>query len=440
MSGSRLAAPSYKDLPVARPMGARDGPERESLAVRLEVVTPILGGAAVVRQVDDVDFIRPASIRGHLRFWWRALNGHCFGSSDELYKEESALWGRAADDDGGRSEVEVQVSKVVAADVDSSPVVPAMPGGYALWPARVPPAPRRNPGTRFLLTLTVPADTRKAQVESALRAWLLFGGYGSRTRRGLGSCRVVDDAADWLPREATLPSITQAFDRNIFLPPGRPSCDVPWLAGAALHVGPPIAGPEDAWTTALNWLRDFRQGTANGPCGRARQPGFPPQPNRPSISNWPEPDKIRHLTGRIKSHPPRHNATPVWPRAGFGLPILGRFQDRARGGGHMNEPDRFELCWRDGHGAEHERLASPLIVKAMPLASGQFAPCALWLNRAYPRGEVVLQGNLASAAPFDQMVAAGDTPRFAALAGKLSLREAFLNWLSGTCHTTVVAP
>lgn len=112
MSGSRLAAPSFESLPKARPLGARGGPERESLVVRLEVVTPILGGAAVVRQVDDVDFIRPASVRGHLRFWWRALNGHCFNTSTELYKKESALWGRAADNDGGRSAIEVRIDEV----------------------------------------------------------------------------------------------------------------------------------------------------------------------------------------------------------------------------------------------------------------------------------------------------------------------------------------
>jgi len=67
-------------------------------------------------------------------------------------------------------------------------------------------------------------------------------------------------------------------------------------------------------------------------------------------------------------------------------------------------------------------------------------PCALWLNRAYPAGEVVLRGVNNSAAPFDRLVASGDTPRFSALAGKHSLREAFLDWLHARYQTTVVAP
>ena len=194
------------------------------------------------------------------------------------------------------------------------------------------------------------------------------------------------------------------------------------------------------WTTALDWLKDFRQGTKGAQGHRAREPGTgKPQPKRPSISNWPEPDKIRHLTGKKAAHRPRHNATPAWPRAGFGLPIIGRFQQNARYGRRLDEPGNFELRWRTGQ-EEHDRLASPLIVKALPLADGSFLPCALWLNRAYPSGEVFVRGLKGSGAPFDRLVAPGDTPRFSALEGKNSLREAFLDWLHAKYRTSVVAP
>jgi CRISPR-associated protein Cmr1 len=79
-------------------------------------------------------------------------------------------------------------------------------------------------------------------------------------------------------------------------------------------------------------------------------------------------------------------------------------------------------------------------VKALPLADGRFVPCALWLNRVYPGGEVILRGMNDSQAPFDRLVAAGDTPRFSALANKQSLRQAFLDWLQTEHQTTVVAP
>jgi CRISPR-associated protein Cmr1 len=270
--------------------------------------------------------------------------------------------------------------------------------------------------------------------------WLLFGGYGGRTRRGLGSFKVGGDASGWLPAHATRESLKALFGRDVFAPPGKPAFDLPWLAGAALQVGQPDEDAVMAWATALDWLKEFRQGTDGSSAHRAREPGIgKAEPHRPSISNWPEADKVRRLKRKTKEHPPRHNATPAWPRAGFGLPIIGRFQKNARKGGKLDEPDGFELRWRSND-KEHDRLASALIVKALPLVDGTFVPCALWLNRAYPNGSVVLRGVNNSAAPFDRLVAPGDTARFSPLANKRSLREAFLDWLHARYQTTVVAP
>jgi CRISPR-associated protein Cmr1 len=438
-------------MPPPRPRRARGGTFLATFTVHLTVVTPILGGGAQTRATDDVDVIRAPTARGHLRFWWRALTGHEFGSSQDLYAAESALWGRAAGDEGGRSAVELRVDVEQAGEIDQSDIRlydsregMATPGAYALWPARgerrsQTPAPRRKPGTRFRLTALAPAE-REAEVRNTVRAWVLFGGYSSRTRRGVGSLGVRIEPNAWVPAAATREGFTTLFGRDIFAPPRTVAGSVPWLAGASLHVGRAEKHAETAWTTALEWLKEFRQGTQGTVGNRAREPGAgKPQPQRPSISNWPEADKVRHLTGKTKAHPPRHNDRPAWPRAGFGLPIIGKFQENARNGGRLDEPDGFELRWRSG-GEEHDRLASPLIVKALPLANGTFVPCALWLNRAYPPGEVVLRGVPGSGAPFDRLVAPGDAAGFAALAGKTSLREAFLDWLHAKHHTTIVAP
>jgi CRISPR-associated protein Cmr1 len=445
MNGSQRTAPTYDSLPEPRRRSSRSAIDLATISVTLEAVTPILGGAAVPRMIDEFDCIRAASVRGHLRFWWRALNGHKFETPHALYEGESALWGCAASDDGGRSPVDVRVEIKQCGRLETTPPKPANRDFYALWPAREPPAPRLS-GTKLVLTLTAPSGDLK-EYGNAVRAWLLFGGYGSRTRRGLGSFRIVEAAGVWLPKAARREEFTRIFESDVFGDPRKSAGDVPWLAGAALRVGAVPSDAMSAWLTALDWLKEFRQGFTGNPGDRAREPGTPkPQPNRPSISNWPEADKIRHLVGKIAAHPPRHNSTAVWPRAGFGLPILGRFQRNARDGGMLDEPGPFELRWcgpdpRDPHRTiEHERLASPLIVKAMPLVNGQFVPIALWLNRAYPQnGEVVLRTVHNSAAPFDRLIGAGDTPRFSALAGAHSLREAFLDWLHAKYSTTVVA-
>lgn len=467
-------APAYGALPTARMRSARRAREGYEMSVRLEVVTPILGGSTQTRAVDEVDVIRAATVRGHLRFWWRALYAARYSSAQDLYECESQVWGRAATDGGrrsaveiaggrcvgrsrraatdggGRSAVEIRIRVEQLGEIDNSDIrlygSNATPGAYALWPAReekktsTQPAPRRMPGTRFRLTL-IAAASCEPEVRNALRAWILFGGYGSRTRRGLGSLTVVEDRASWLPSEATRAALKDLFGFDVLASPANAPGDTPWLGGASLQVGMAERDAIQAWTTALDWLKEFRQGTRGEQGDRAREPGAgKPQPQRPSISNWPEADKIRHITRKTRAHAPRHNATVVWPRAGFGLPIIGQFQKNARNGGRYDEPDGFELCWRAGDGTEHDRLASPLIVKALPLADGTFVPCALWLNRAYPAGEVILRGVNNSQAPFDRLVAPGDTPRFSALAGKHSLRQAFLDWLQARYRMTVVAP
>jgi CRISPR-associated protein Cmr1 len=430
----------------------RGGPDIREISIRAEIVTPILGGTTQTRAVDDVDIIRTATVRGHIRFWWRALYAAEHPSASALYARESEIWGRAATDEGGRSAVEIRIVVERTGRIDSSDIRlydskdgKATPGAYALWPAReekktnTPPARRRAPGTQFQLTF-IAASSCEREVRNALRAWILFGGYGGRTRRGLGSLRVLDDPRPWLPSKATRDAIRALFGFDVLASPAKAPGDVPWLGGAALQVGKAERDAMKVWTTALDWLKEFRQGTSGQQSERAREPGTgKSQPQRPSISNWPEADKIRHIKRKTNSHAPRHNATAAWPRAGFGLPIIGQFQTKARDGTRFDEPGPFELRWSSGK-TEHDRLSSPLIVKALPLSDGTFVPCALWLNRAYPAGEVVLRGVNNSSAPFDRLVAPGDRAQFSALDNKQSLRAAFLDWLHARYQTTVVAP
>lgn len=499
--------PMIAELPPRRERAHRRGPPRTTIELDLVVVTPIFGGGFIAGQLDDIDVIRAQTVRGHLRFWWRALHAHTVPSS-ELYLQESALWGHAADESGGRSSIEVRVMDVARGSIDESDPSARPVPGYALWPARVGRdafLPRRAPGTRCKLVFVAPCDG-EAVLRDAIRIWLLFGGYGSRTRRGLGSLRVTGSAMDWLPAKPERGAFTTLFRRDIFATSRAPASDTPSLAGASLHVGPPNRDALAAWTTALGWLREFRQGASGPDRGRAREPDPDtrgPGP-RPSISNWPEADKVRRLSiaelrrGETWSHDPRHNATPAWPRAGFGLPIVGRFQTRQRerqgqrfsGGGVLREPSDYELQWRrndpagggrraDGDDESPDRLASPVIVKAMALADGRHVPCALWLHRAYPEDAqvVLVRGSRntshqshsratdermraahqppardqavggpqkavvpGSHAPFDRLVADGDPSWFSALAGKSTLREAFLTWLRDTQKTTEVAP
>jgi CRISPR-associated protein Cmr1 len=288
-------------------------------------------------------------------------------------------------------------------------------------------------------------------MERTLRAWILFGGIGSRTRRGCGSVTVQEEKrAKWLPRELSLAALHQLLGTQVFASGTHKATDMPSLRGATLLFREKESQRgENAWTDALEWLRDFRQkpgpegdhsdGYARGPIRKKLLPNRK-RIERPGRSRWPEPDKVRQLLARSRSHRwahrPEHNERPVWPRASFGLPIVGRFQDKDIHGQKYDprDPDEFELCWQDASGP-HDRLASPLIVKALPLAGGKYAPIALWLERAYPaNGDVVLRRKRkivkGSTAPFDRLHADGDPELYAPLRGfKSNMKEAFTKWL-----------
>jgi CRISPR-associated protein Cmr1 len=133
---------------------------------------------------------------------------------------------------------------------------------------------------------------------------------------------------------------------------------------------------------------------------------------------------------------PEYTREPAWPRAGFGLPIVVHFQPKDREGNFYDpaEPEKVQLQWEDDKHEVKDRLASPLIVKALPLANGRFEPIALWLERRYPeKGGVVLmqRGKPLSGtrADFDRLHARGDRPLFWPLQREWGLREAFFEWL-----------
>ena len=185
-------------------------------------------------------------------------------------------------------------------------------------------------------------EQQRAQVIEAVRWWASFGGVGARTRRGLGAVSVSSSDTELEPVSA---AEVESRDGRLVL-------------GAPAH-GERAA--QAAWQAAIDALQDFRQGVGVGRNPRRR--------GRPGRSRWPEPDAIRHSTGRYaQKHPPQHPAQGVYPRAAFGLPLVFHFKD-----------------WRDGDPfretlipAKHDRMASPLVLR--PYFDGQdYRPAALLL-------------------------------------------------------------
>lgn len=146
--------------------------------------------------------LRVPSIKGMLRFWWRAIQWHRIraGAGSEtaalrqLHREEQALFGRAADEQqpsAGQSRVLISVEKVKHVDPSQDFRDAGYLLGQGLWNAGKSAITRTvSPIERFTLRLffhhKVTADERESVAEAL---WILglIGGLGARSRRGIGS-------------------------------------------------------------------------------------------------------------------------------------------------------------------------------------------------------------------------------------------------------------
>jgi len=130
--------------------------------------------------------LRAPSIKGALRFWWRALNGHL--PLNELQRREGLIFGST---EYGRSKVIIQISKDMQWDGRSSA-------------APTPHKPRFNkntfrPGQQFevKLSLTQEIDFKDEKfgitaLENLFLLTATLGGIGGRVRRGFGAFNITN--------------------------------------------------------------------------------------------------------------------------------------------------------------------------------------------------------------------------------------------------------
>jgi CRISPR-associated protein Cmr1 len=258
----------------------------------------------------------------------------------------------------------------------------------------------------FTLELTVPPEFEE-EVRDAVTAWLLFGGIGGRTRRGFGTLRPdlpveVKTFLDKFKEEKTLSLVPSLHNAKFKLRPAE------------------FDKPDEAWKKALERLRSFRQGIGTG---RKNGTGN----DQPGRSLWPEADLIRAMTG---SAAPNHQKPVVdvkkAPRVAFGMPIIVHFKDVDKG-----DPEDTRFLPRD-----RERMASPVIVKAMPVTrNGQTkwqAGCLLLSVAGRNEIQVELHHDKEKLGSVDWRLSKPEAEQIAALKGRShDVLDAFLEYFQG---------
>ncbi len=192
----------------------------------VETVTPLFLGGANPRGAPEV---RAASFRGALRFWLRALLGGVLGDDPStVLAHESRVFGSTEH----ASPVVVRVQPGSLATQLFSRLVAGQPGiGYLFFAARGTRAePERSAftaGSTMTVTLSLRLGVEGLEaLQGALAAfWLLtrLGGLGARARRGAGSLQVREAAGvpEDLPSFVSSASTPQALQRELHAGLGR---------------------------------------------------------------------------------------------------------------------------------------------------------------------------------------------------------------------------
>jgi len=320
--------------------------------------------------------VRSTEVRGHLRFWWRATRGGAFGGNLEKMKQrEEEIWGspggkgKGGREKPGPSKVSITIAPgnrgnaFQAKDRRGENIRnignPNSLDGYVAFPLRESDAHIVLENVDFEITIRFPKEITvdsvekkvniEKDIEFALWAWETFGGIGARTRRGFGALQCVELNGMPItgPKKAEIKNLIQQYlSAELKWPSG-----IPHLS-SNLNRYKPILRDQGStaisvWRELIKQLQEFRQ-FRNGRFGR---------------SLWPEPDQIRRETGDFVNpkHTPKH---PVkkFPRGKFGLPIIFEFKkEDVRDG----DPKKTTL-----QGAEHDRLASPLILRPITCSDG----------------------------------------------------------------------
>lgn len=347
----------------------------------IQVITPIFGGGIKAGENDHMTLIRPSSIRGHLRFFWRATRGTRFNAVSELRQREGEIWGTTENPSKIALEVEMKSPGktypcAYFPEDKNFPRFEKNHPSYALFPFQgnkrdgIPPA-KCTSNVSFELKLTYPQNLSH-DVDAAVWAWTNFGGIGARVRRGCGAlyCKELSPKRESL--SSWYKSSLESFGVDLSLSPEWPILPERFLVRESN--GNNVL---QEWAEVVGLMQTFRQGQGVG-----RNPGS--SHNRPGRSRWPEPESIRQATS---SRSTRHALMPMipyyaFPRAELGLPIVFHFKD-------IGDPKDTEL-YPVIEGQKKTRMASPLILRPIICRNGEVLQLILRLNSPVP-DEVVLE-------------------------------------------------
>lgn len=185
------------------------------ITFEIETLTPMFIAGADQSKAE----LREASIKGLLRFWWRALQAE--SNLDELRKRESEIFGSSDEKTGGGATFAIRVisKEDLKPTMNKFPSYPDHVEGksfkinileylaygtyeYVKKQGNVFKREYYSPNTKFDIVLSYKNEKLKSDILKTFYVWSIFGGIGSRSRNGFGSFNIINKEESFKDIEA----------------------------------------------------------------------------------------------------------------------------------------------------------------------------------------------------------------------------------------------
>jgi CRISPR-associated protein Cmr1 len=157
----------------------------QTITFTCETITPMFLSGADGTSPE----LRAPSIKGALRFWWRAMNGHRFENVEEMKAEEGKIFG----DTANRSKVNIccYFDNINYFNFIENGASFTKKEQYFVYPFYHHAKERKGMNGNF--TVSFSSNDIECLAIFIQNFWILscLGGLGSRSRRGLGSFRII---------------------------------------------------------------------------------------------------------------------------------------------------------------------------------------------------------------------------------------------------------
>jgi CRISPR-associated protein Cmr1 len=309
--------------------------------------------------------LRAPSIKGALRFWWRAMNGHL--SLKDLKEKESQIFGGTSGDSGLRSSFTLQILSQPMETIHSNEtwkdigyeqrisqtgnIYFAAPNRdvsnigvgylfYSMWLDGANPRPCIKANQEFSLKIVILKNEYKDDILNSLKGLVYLGGLGSRSRRGAGSFRIKSVLSE--------EKVLQEECKNIFCPAIKNIKEMKTHIDAQIKIKTGI-NSDDYSHLKGSWVYFFNNETITSWQGALDEIGLP-------FKQFRDTNKAE-----FKDTP------------NFGFPVLHKSMKTTMQGGKKITKNGKETL------EKLERRASPVIFKVIKVDK-QYFPIVIWLS------------------------------------------------------------